>query len=221
MKLRLLEKQLGYQFEDLRRLELALSHRSVGSFNNERLEFLGDSILGFVIAERLFELFPDQKEGQLSRFRSQLVKRETLAEVARAIDLGDYLILGPGELRSGGQNRDSILADAIEAVIAAVYLDDGIKTAKSLILRLLESQLEALDATKVEKDPKTALQEHLQSLRKNLPRYEVVSVAGEHHSQSFTVDCIVEDLQRSATGTGTSRRAAEQQAAKQLLEALQ
>lgn len=215
-----LQKQLGYYFKDPSLLSLALTHRSIGAKNNERLEFLGDAILGFVVAELLFHKFPEQKEGQLSRIRSQLVKRETLAKVARSLQLGEYLSLGPGELRSGGQNRESILSDSVEAIIAAVYLDSDMATASDFILRILANHIELIQPEMQAKDPKTTLQEKLQARKMPLPHYEVESVSGDQHNQRFKVSCQVETLGIQASGQGSSRRAAEQSAAELLLEKL-
>ena len=208
-----LHKQLGYQFSAPELLEQALTHRSVGSLNNERLEFLGDSILSFVISNALFELFPEEGEGKLSRLRAFLVKGDTLAEIAREIDLGDYLILGQGELKSGGFRRDSILADSLEAVFAAVYLDSDMHHVSALILRLFDSRLHDPGLNHSLKDAKTQLQELLQSKKMSLPEYELTTAEGEEHDQVFHVKCHVRELNTSIEGTGRSRRKAEQDAA--------
>jgi ribonuclease-3 len=215
-----LEQRLGYVFSDGALLERALSHRSTGAGNNERLEFLGDALLGFEVADNLYHGQTDADEGRLSRMRAHLVKRETLAEIARELELGDLLRLGPGELRSGGQTRDSILADAVEAVIAAVYLDGGIDEARGLVRRLLGKRLSQPGAETRRKDAKTALQEHLQAQGKPLPHYEVMSISGEPHAQRFRVSCatVVAD---DTVGEGSSRRKAEQRAAKAMLESIQ
>ena len=218
--MRQLQQRIGYQFLQPDLLERALSHRSVGAKNNERLEFLGDAILGFEVADHLYHQVRDADEGQLSRMRAHLVKRETLAQVAREYDLGDILRLGPGELRSGGQTRDSILADAVEALIAAVYLDGGMEPARALVRRLLGDRLTRLTPETRRKDPKTRLQEHLQSMGRPLPRYEVVDVTGDQHDQRFRVTCstgLVDDTQ----GEGSSRRKAEQSAARHMLARLE
>lgn len=220
MELQRLQKTLQYEFNDLEILSQALTHRSAGKLNNERLEFLGDAILGFEVADQLFQQYPNASEGELSRGRAQLVKRETLAAVARQINLGDYLILGAGELRSGGQNRDSILADSVEALIAAVYLDSNMKNARSLVRHMLADQLAQAQPHKQQKDAKTRLQEYLQAGGKSLPLYDVVSVSGEPHNQRFVVNCAVEDLDLSATSEGKSRRKAEQKAAASILKIL-
>jgi len=215
-----LSRVLGHAFEDLELLDQALTHRSAGARNNERLEFLGDALLGQFIAEALYFRHPQADEGQLSRLRAGIVKKESLAIVARSLDLGDYLQLGPGELRSGGHSRDSILADAVEAIIAAVYLDGGVQATKSLVLRLFEPCLQAQDQDKPLKDPKTRLQELLQSRSQVLPEYGIIKVGGSQHSQVFDVFCSVQSLHEETRGSGTSRRKAEQQAAERMLTRL-
>lgn len=215
-----LQQRIAYQFNDVGLLERALTHRSLGACNNERLEFLGDAILGFEVADNLYHSVSDASEGQLSRMRAHLVKRETLAEIARTLQLGEILRLGAGELRSGGQTRDSILADAVEAMIAAVYLDGGIDAARALVRRLLGDRLSDPTPETRRKDPKTRLQEHLQSLGRPLPRYEVVGVSGDQHDQMFRVVCTT-GLGRDTEGEGASRRRAEQAAARLMLERLE
>lgn len=216
-----LQRKIGYSFKDVSLLENALTHRSKGSKNNERLEFLGDAILGFVVAEILYSTFDQASEGQLSRFRASLVKKETLAALARELSLGDFLFLGSGELKSGGFRRDSILADAMEAVLGAMYLDDGIENTSLLIKRCLKDRLDDLSLKDADtKDPKTYLQEYLQSRQLALPKYEVVATFGDEHNQSFEVSCIVAGLDEPITGSGTSRRRAEQAAAKQVIDRL-
>ena len=212
---------LGHRFTDLELLETALTHRSAGNRNNERLEFLGDAILGFVIADRLYQHFPDADEGQLSRLRATLVKKDCLAEMARKLELGNYLKLGQGELRGGGHSRDSILADSLEALFAAVYLDGGYEAVRSVILGLFDDRVEKLSPDDQLKDPKTALQEFLQGRGLNLPNYEISQIIGEQHDQIFVVTCIVPDLGLEATGRGGSRRRAEQAAADRLLQIVQ
>ncbi|MCB1724064.1 MAG: ribonuclease III [Chromatiaceae bacterium] len=214
--MRRLQRRIGYEFHDQDLLERALTHRSLGGRNNERLEFLGDAILGFEVADSLFRSVDDANEGQLSRMRAHLVKRETLAGIARELDLGDILRLGPGELRSGGQTRDSILADAMEAIIAAVYIDGGLDQARELIRRLLGERLAQPSAETERKDPKTRLQEHLQAIGRALPQYEVLEVAGDQHEQTFTVSCAI-GLGPDTQGIGPSRRKAEQAAARAML----
>ena len=216
-----LQRRLGYQFKDPQYLQTALTHRSAGPGHNERLEFLGDAILGFETADYLFGHAQKANEGQLSRMRAHLVKRETLADVARELELGDILRLGPGELRSGGQNRDSILADAVEAIIAAVYLDGGIQPARELVRSLLGKRLTAPEEGLHRKDAKTRLQEHLQGQGLPLPVYEVVETSGRQHRQQFVVSCRVESLDWQSEGRGSSRRKAEQQAAAAFLAPLE
>ena len=206
-------RRVGHTFDDMALLELAMTHRSFGGQNNERLEFLGDSIVNFVIAEALFERFPQAREGQLSRLRARLVRGQTLAELAREMEFGECLRLGSGEMKSGGHRRDSILADAVEAVLGAIYLDAGMEVTRTRVLAWYVERLESLDLQDTQKDPKTRLQEFLQSRQSPLPRYEVVSVEGEAHDQTFTVECHVELLATHTLGTGPSRRHAEQQAA--------
>ncbi|MCC5811953.1 MAG: ribonuclease III [Ectothiorhodospiraceae bacterium] len=211
---------LGYRFSRPELLEEALTHRSVSERNNERLEFLGDSILNFVIASELFRLRPQDSEGALSRLRASLVNKESLAEIARQLQLGQWLRLGSGELKSGGRRRDSILSDAVESILGAVYLDGGYEQCRALILRLYSQRLEHLPEASALKDPKTRLQEYLQSTKRGLPSYEVVQVTGKAHNQSFSVKCQIEELGEMTSGTAGSRRRAEQIAAKAMLEKL-
>ncbi|MCW4152840.1 ribonuclease III [Halomonas sp. 18H] len=213
-------RRIGHQFAQRELLELAMTHRSYGGRNNERLEFLGDSIVNFVIAEDLYQRFPKAREGQLSRLRARLVKGQTLAELAREMEFGDCLRLGSGEMKSGGHRRDSILADAVEAVIGAIYLDAGMDTARARVLSWFAERLEMIDLQDTQKDPKTRLQEFLQSRQVPLPRYDVISVEGEAHAQTFTVECHVEVLDEHTQGIGSSRRHAEQQAAEYALAQL-
>ncbi len=213
-----LAKSVGYEFKDPRLLDSAVTHRSAGSGNNERLEFLGDAVLGQVVAEQLYYSFPKADEGQLSRLRASLVKRETLADIARGLDLGDYLRLGSGELRSGGFRRDSILADALEAVFGAVLIDGGFKACHDCIHRLYARRFENISVVDELKDPKTRLQEYLQSRKLTLPEYETVHVTGKAHNQLFEVECRVADLELACLGQGSSRRKAEQAAAVRMLE---
>ncbi|MGM0926968.1 MAG: ribonuclease III [Pseudomonadota bacterium] len=214
-------RRLGHDFGDSSLLELAMTHRSFGGQNNERLEFLGDSIVNFVIAEALFRRFPEAREGQLSRLRARLVKGQTLAELAREMGFGEHLRLGSGEMKSGGHRRESILADAVEAIIGAIYLDAGMEAVRARILSWYAARLEEISLQDTQKDPKTRLQEFLQSRQVPLPRYEVVNVEGEAHAQTFTVDCHVELLEKHTTGIGSSRRHAEQQAAEVALKQLE
>jgi ribonuclease-3 len=214
-------RSIGYKFSDLKLIEQALTHRSAGGTNNERFEFLGDAILGFLIADVLFHRFPEASEGELSRLRASLVKRDTLAAISRSYSLGDYLILGSGELRSGGHARSSILADGLEAVLGAIYLDSDYKTAREAILRLFSSRLEKITLNDQKKDPKTRLQELMQARKLSLPVYEVTEIRGEPHNQVFQVICMVDELNQKIKGSGSSRRKAEQDAASQLLSLLE
>ncbi len=213
-------RKIGYDFSDKSLIDRALTHRSAGSTNNERMEFLGDSILGFVIADEIFKNLTNADEGDMSRLRSSLVKGVTLAKIAKEINLGNYLLLGPGELRSGGQSRDSILADALEAIFAAIYLDGGYKAARRIILDLYNKRLENISTTKLLKDPKTRLQEYLQAKKYKLPEYSVIDITGEQHDQSFTIKCVIDDLDLNAIAVGSTRRQAEQKAADKLLQEL-
>jgi len=213
-------KSIGYSFQDEGLLEQALSHRSFSRKNNERLEFLGDAILNCTIAQALFEQFPNAKEGQMSRLRAHLVKGETLAELGREFNLGDFLRLGSGELKSGGYRRDSILADGVEAIIGAVSLDAGLDTSQRVLLSWYEQRLSNLDLKENIKDSKTRLQEYLQARRMPLPDYQVTEIAGEAHQQEFTVHCAIESMIDLFIGVGSSRRMAEQEAAQAALKAL-
>ncbi len=214
-------RKLGYTFKDPSLCELALTHRSCGKRNNERLEFLGDSILNFIIAEDLYARFPEAREGDLSRLRAGQVKGETLAEIARELGFGDYLRLGSGELKSGGFRRDSILADSVEAVIGAIYLDSDMDTVRGYVLGWYKARLEKINLKQTQKDSKTRLQEFLQSRRAALPQYELVKVEGEAHDQTFHILCHVELMAAATEGKGSSRRQAEQEAARAALEKLQ
>lgn len=215
-----LARQLGVEFVTGDLLIMALRHRSAGNLNNERLEFLGDAILNLVIADRLYALHPSAAEGALSRWRASVVREETLATVARGLNLGDYLVLGSGELKSGGFRRDSILADALEATIGAVYLDQGFPEAKAMIERLFTPLLEVLPDAASLKDPKTRLQEFLQSGKFELPTYEVTDVQGQAHKQVFEVTCRLTHSEQTSVGRGSSRRKAEQGAAERMLAQL-
>lgn len=211
-------KQIQYEFKTIELLEHALTHRSANSKNNERLEFLGDSLLNLVITSALFQQFVKLSEGELSRIRALLVKGETLSEIALEIGLGDCLILGIGEKKSGGHKRASILADTLEALFAAVYLDSGFDTCKDLILRLYTSRLEATQLQKQSKDPKTELQEYLQARKIALPSYTLVKIEGSDHNQIFHIHCDVKNKNLHSEGKGFNRRKAEQEAALKLLE---
>lgn len=212
-----LEAALGHCFGRPELQRQALTHRSYGSPNNERLEFLGDSILNCVIAATLFNNFAGLKEGELSRLRASLVRQESLAEIARSLGLGDLLYLGEGEIKSGGAARPSILADALEAILGAIYIDAGFEAARSVIERLYGPAMARIDPSDATKDPKTALQEILQGRHLPLPRYELLATHGEAHAQEFEVECIIPDLQVRSTGKGGSRRIAEQQAARRAM----
>ena len=216
-----LQKKLGHEFSNQSLLALALTHRSFGSRNNERLEFLGDSIVNFVIAEALYERFPDAKEGQLSRLRARMVRGATLAELGREFELGDSLRLGSGELKSGGFRRESILADAVEAIIGAIYLDAGMAVCHQRIRSWFTTRLDKLSTTDEQnKDPKTRLQEYLQARQQSLPKYQVTDIQGEAHDQHFSVICQLGCLDEPSKGEGSSRRGAEQQAARNALKLL-
>ena len=217
---RRLEEGLGHEFRNRHLLQQALTHRSYGEPNNERLEFLGDGLLNAVIAMDLFERFGCLKEGELSRLRASLVRQDGLHKVALALDLGSHLQLGEGELKSGGFRRPSILADALEAIFGAVFLDAGFEAARGVIQRLYRPLLEGLDPASAGKDPKTALQEWLQGRHKGLPVYSLVQTRGEAHAQEFEVECAVPTLGLTTRGRGGSRRAAEQLAAQDALNQL-
>ncbi|AOX61509.1 MULTISPECIES: ribonuclease III [Stenotrophomonas] len=212
---------IGHAFNDPGLLQQALTHRSAGTPNNERLEFLGDSIVNMMVAQALYERWPKADEGALTRARAELVREGALAVIARELHLGERLILGPGEMKTGGHRRDSILADALEAVVAAIYLDAGFAACRTVVLPWFTASMHALPATgKPEKDPKTRLQEWLQARQKALPLYELVSESGDDHAKTFRVRCGVTDPAVSTEGEGASRRLAEQQAAAAALEQL-
>lgn len=209
---------LGHRFRDPQLLQQALTHRSFGSGNNERLEFLGDSVLNCVVAAFLYERFPHLNEGDLSRHRARLVRQETLAGIAAGLSLGESLSLGEGEMKSGGAKRPSILADALEAVFGAIQLDGGFDACRGVIERLYGPLLASLDPNESGKDPKTALQEALQARRLALPRYGLVETRGEAHLQEFEVECLIPELAVRCTGSGSTRRVAEQNAARLALK---
>lgn len=213
-------RRLGYRFRDPALLEAALTHRSASRTNYERLEFLGDSVLNFAVALLAFRTFPAAPEGDLSRFRAALVSAPALAAIGAGLELGDQLRLGSGELKSGGFRRDSILADSLEAILGAIYLDGGIDAARDVVERLLGDRLRELPSAETLKDPKTRLQEVLQSRGLALPAYALEEVGGEPHAQWFVASCEVAGLALRATGRGSSRRRAEQEAAQHLLGAL-
>jgi ribonuclease-3 len=213
-------ERIGYHFADPELLEQALTHRSAAKDHYERLEFLGDAVLDFLAAERFYKAMPDAEEGELTRVRARLVRRQTLAEVARGIGLGALLYLGEGEIKSGGRERDSILAAAVEAVLGAVYLEGGIDACRHCFLRLFQSHLQSISQHETPKDAKTRLQELLQARRLPLPKYTVVELAGAPHAQRFTVACHVRGLPEMTHGSGSSRRLAEQEAARKALDLL-
>ena len=213
-----LQQHIGYRFSRPELLSRALTHRSHGALHNERLEFLGDAILNCVVAAELFERFAGLSEGELSRLRAHLVREESLHQVAQTLGLGDTLQLGEGELKSGGFARPSILADAFEALIGAVFVDGGFSAARDAICRLYEPLLEGLDPKALGKDPKTLLQELLQAKKIALPQYSVVATHGAAHSQDFEVECLIPQLSVRTTGNGSSRRNAEQEAAMHAFE---
>ncbi|MCE9685322.1 MULTISPECIES: ribonuclease III [Shewanella] len=213
-------RTLGYEFSNMDLLTQALTHRSAANKHNERLEFLGDSILSIVISDALYHQFPKATEGDLSRMRATLVRGDTLTLIAKEFKLGDYLYLGPGELKSGGFRRESILADAVEAIIGAIYLDANLDVCRDLLLNWYQARLQEIKPGISQKDPKTLLQEHLQGFKKPLPDYQVINIEGEAHDQTFTVECRVDGLSQSTIGVASSRRKAEQLAAAQVLELL-
>lgn len=213
-------RALDYEFKDMSLLEQAFTHRSAAKVHNERLEFLGDAILGMVVADILYQQFPKQPEGKLTRMRSSIVKGDTLALIAKEHAFGDYLKLGSGEMKSGGHRRSSTLADAVEAAIGAIYLESGIEAATNTIHKLFASRIAKLDPNIQIKDNKTQLQEFLQSRQLPLPNYEVVSIKGKDHAQTFEVHCTVTPINSIQIGIGKSRRQAEQNAAKKTLEKL-
>ena len=216
-----LQDRLQYQFSDPQLLTLALSHRSCGSNNNERLEFLGDAVLGMAISSFLYKRFPEAREGDLSRIRSQIVRAESLAEIARNLDLGPELLLGPGEMKSGGHRRDSILGDTVEALLGAVFLDQGLGAVEACIQNWFSKSLNTLTLDSPVKDAKTALQEWLQARSKPLPEYLVVKIEGEDHSRLFTMSCKIDAVEEAAEATASSRRKAEQLVAEKLVKKLE
>ena len=212
--IRILTKQLAYTFRQPALLRQALTHRSFGTPHNERLEFLGDSVLSLAISSKLYHDYPSLSEGDLSRMRAHLVKEPTLAQIAQAMQLGDFLSLGEGELKSGGFRRPSILADALEAILGAIYLDSDFAATRAVIDALYAPIISHLDPKKLSKDPKTQLQEYLQSRKLLLPQYSIVATEGEAHEQHFKVECVIAELDITVLGEGASRRKAEQEAAK-------
>ncbi len=217
---RWLYNSLQYRFGNAGLLRQALTHRSAAGTNNERLEFLGDAVLDFVISEAVFSARPDASEGDLSKLRSSLVKDTTLAEIAQELGLGEHLVLGSGEKKTGGHRRESILADALEAIFGAAFLDNGFDAARGIIERVYASRLQALPDVEQLRDPKTRLQEWLQGRGKPLPVYELIAVSGKAHQQAFEVSCSVQDVTSVTRGKSTTRRKAEQKAAADMLNLL-
>ncbi|MDG6882054.1 Ribonuclease 3 [Phocoenobacter uteri] len=222
MKLERLQKQIGYQFTQIDYLKQALTHRSAATKNNERLEFLGDSILNFAIGRALYHKFPKSPEGELSRMRATLVREKTLAIIAREFNLGEYLKLGSGELKSGGARRDSILSDCVEAIIAAIFLDcdKDMDKVTECVWAWYKTFLDEISPGDAQKDPKTRLQEYLQGRKLPLPTYEVIDIKGQAHNQTFKVTCQIKNMAQEFVGVGTSRRKAEQNAAEQIITQL-
>ncbi len=216
-----LERRIDYRFQDSQLLRQAMTHRSHSHQNNERLEFLGDSVLGFVVSGLLYRHYPEVSEGDLSRLRARLVRGESLAEIALELDFGDALLLGAGEMKSGGHRRESILADAMEAVIGAIYLDSDFGTCEQWLQQLMKPRVDALPPLAQLKDPKTRLQEWLQARKQPVPRYEVFKTEGEGHQQRFTVHCQIQEPPLTVEGTGRSRRKAEQEAATRAIAKLE
>jgi ribonuclease-3 len=219
-KLQELAKKLDYEFHDFKLLDTALRHRSTGKSSNERMEFLGDAVLNFIIASELYSLYPELREGELSRIRSNLVNEENLIELGTQFKLGNYLRLGIGESKSGGHKRPSIIADAMEAIIGAIFLDGGIESCRKAILTWQETKLKYLSLESL-KDPKTKLQEYLQAKKLALPKYEVILTEGELHKQTFHVSCTISKLRLITEGIGPSKQKSEQDAAKKALDQIQ
>lgn len=215
-----LARKLGYTFTNAGLLNTALSHRSVGAENNERLEFLGDSLLNFIIADALCEKFPSAREGDLSRLRATLVQGKTLAQIAREFEIGEYLNLGSGELKSGGFRRASILADAVEAIIGAIYTDSDFATCKTHVLSWFASRLDDISVENTDKDPKTLLQEYLQERKKSLPKYVVVETRGDAHAKEFVVECRLTWHNEVTKAASSNKRGAEKLAAELMYAAL-
>ncbi len=216
-----LDNTLNYRFSDAGLFARALTHRSAAGTNNERLEFLGDAVLDFVISEAVFALRPDATEGDLSKLRSSLVKDTSLADLAVELGIGEHLILGSGERKTGGHRRESILADALEAIFGAVYLDGGFDAARDVIEQVFEHRLQSLPEAADLRDPKTRLQEWLQGRKMPLPEYELTRVTGKAHAQRFAVTCTVASFSHTTDGNATTRRKAEQQAARRMLAFIQ
>lgn len=216
-QLQTLSQSLGVKFKDPKGLELAMTHRSFSRVNNERLEFLGDAILSYVVSAWLYKHTPKKAEGELTRLRATLVRKETLAEIAREFDLSKYVVLGVGERKSGGYQRDSILADALEAIIGALFLDSGIEVCEKTLLSWFKERLQEASKNVGKKDPKTVLQEYLQARKQSLPVYEVLDETGQAHDLTFNVACKVKALEKPIVASGKSRRKAEQSSAEKAL----
>lgn len=215
-----LEDRLGYRFQDAALLDTALTHRSAGREHYERMEFLGDAVLNLIISSELYDRFPSASEGELSRLRAHLVKGESLSGLANELSLGEFLHLGSGELKSGGYRRKSILADVLESIIGAIFLDAGFDATRTFILRIFAGRIENVGQIKELKDPKTRLQEYLQARSLSLPVYQVVKTTGQAHKQVFEVSCQVNLLDAPVIASGSSRRKAEQAAAQLILDRL-
>jgi len=215
-----LQGKIGYVFKNYSLLKLALTHRSAGKNHNERVEFLGDSILSFIVAEELYTRYPDSNEGDMSRLRSTLVCGKTLAEMGREFGLGECIFLGQGEMKTGGSRRESILEDTMESLIGAIYLDSSMGVVKPLVLKWYKDRFDKFKPGQNQKDPKTLLQEFLQGRKKPLPVYEVIKITGEAHDQKFYIECSVSGNTHTVRGEGHSRRVAEQQAAQGMLALL-
>jgi len=213
-----IQEIIGYRFLDIQLLRRALTHRSAEINNNERLEFLGDSVLGLVIAVGLYRRFPECAEGALTRCRAKLVREETLASIAREIQLGSLIVLGEGAVRSGAADRSSILADVLEALIGAIYVEAGLEQVELVIKKLFHEYWQTLNPATLDKDPKTELQERLQKIKRSLPKYTVVELIGEPHEREFVVECEIDEPRSHFLGRGRSRQKAEQKAAQRALE---
>ena len=218
MSIESLTQRLGYQFNKQALLIQALTHRSFSANNNERLEFLGDGALNFIIANQLYSRFKQLSEGDLSRLRAALVKESTLAEIAISLNLGELLMLGEGEIKSAGYKRPSTLSDALEAVVGAIYIDGGYEAAQKVVVDLFQTKLLEIDPKVIDKDAKSQLQEYLQGKKIDLPDYTVVLIKGEAHAQTFKVQCSIEKLKIETIGEGNSRRIAEQRSAQFALD---
>ncbi|MFO7603718.1 MAG: ribonuclease III [Gammaproteobacteria bacterium] len=218
---KLLEQHFGYTFKNTELLEQSLTHRSAARRHYERLEFLGDAVLGMVISNELYRRFPEADEGDLTRLRSQIVKGETLARLSKNLGLGEHIIFGPGEMKSGSRRRASILADVLESILGAIFIDSDMVTVQGIILRLFDEPLAASHPEKIIKDPKTRLQEYLQARTMDLPEYSVEQITGPAHKQYFKVRCRIDSLNLEAEGEGSSRKHAEQDAAEKIYQKVQ